>query len=584
MTYILGINAFHADAAACLFRDGELIAAIEEERLTRIKHWAGFPAQSIAYCLEAASILLNAVDHVAVNRNPYANLGWKMAYVLTRAPAPSAVLSRIRARRSWAAIGSLLKKHFPQAEFKGQIHQVAHHRAHLASAFYASPYENAVAVSIDGFGDFASTAWGIGRGCTLRMDGQVRFPHSLGIFYQSLTQYLGFPHYGDEYKVMGLAPYGTPRFAKEMRQIVRLRPDGSFHLDLRFFRHHFENFAYEWNDGSPLVGVLYSPALESLLGPSRKREAELEERHKDIARSVQSMFEEAVFHLLNRLHRKYKSGAIVLAGGCAFNSVANGKILTHTPFERIYIQPAAGDAGGAIGAAYSVWYDLTSSDRRFEMSHPYWGPEFSDSMIAQLLDGRRRDLEQACTVRWARSERELCGSAAQAIADGKVVGWFQGKMEWGPRALGNRSICCDPRRRDMKELLNKKIKRRESFRPFAPSVLREAVREWFEIDDDVPFMMKVYQIRSEKRERIPAVTHVDGSGRLQTVERTNNPRYYHLIREFESLTGVPMILNTSFNENEPVVCRPDQALNCFFRTKMDVLCLGNAILERQDSP
>ncbi len=580
--YVLGLNAYHGDSAACLVEDGVLVAAAEEERFRRVKHWAGFPSEAIRYCLDEAGIGLDQVDDLAVNRDPRANLWRKVLYSVVHRPDPRLVLARLRNARSWAAVGAQLGRAFPDQAFTGKVHHVEHHLAHLASAFLVAPFDEAVVASVDGFGDFASAAWGRGRGSHIEIDGRVLFPHSLGIFYQAATQYLGFPHYGDEYKVMGLAPYGEPSFIDEMRRIVRLRDDGSFRLDCRFFRHHAENVAYEWENGAPTVGLLYSPALEELLGPARPPEEPLTQRHMDIARSVQAMYEDAVFHLLNALHRRYGGDALVLAGGCAFNSVANGQVYQRTPFRRFYVQSAAGDAGGAIGAAFEVWCRRGGEGaRRFVMDHAYWGPSYSGAELAGLLESRRAELDdRGCRVRHVSDEGELCRLAARAIADGRVVGWFQGRMEWGPRALGNRSILCDPRRADMKDVLNRTIKRRESFRPFAPSILREAVADWFETDDDVPFMMKVFRIRREKRGLIPAVTHVDGSGRLQTVRRETNPRYYRLIEAFRDITGVPAVLNTSFNENEPVVCRPEEALDCFLRTKMDVLVLGDYLVER----
>ena len=419
-------------------------------------------------------------------------------------------------------------------------------------------------------------------GCEISTYGRVYFPHSLGIFYQALTQYLGFPHYGDEYKVMGLAPYGRASFLDAMRKIVRLLPDGGFELDLKFFRHHREDIAYQWADGSPEFGDLFSPALEQLLGPRRLPADPLEDRHRDIARSAQAMYEEAFFHLLSVLQKRSGLTDLSLAGGCAMNSVANGKVRRVTPFRRVYVQPAAGDAGGAIGSAFAVWHKL-GGKRTFVMDHAYWGPAFGAADISDLLAAHQAEVAAAdCTVEHIPDEATLCRRAAAAIADGKVVGWFQGRMEWGPRALGNRSIVCDPRRADMKALLNAKIKRRESFRPFAPSVLEEAVAEWFEEDDAVPFMMQVFQIREEKRKFIPAVTHVDGSGRLQTVSSLTNPRYHRLIESFRALTGIPMVLNTSFNENEPVVCKPQEALDCFLRTKMDLLVIGNTLIARRN--
>lgn len=595
MTFILGINAFHGDSSACLVRDGILVAAAEEERFRRIKHWAGFPSESIRYCLAEAGISLADVDHLAINQDSRASLGRKVWYTLTRRPDLGMVLDRLRNKRRRDSLETLIAQAFPGQAFRGQVHAVEHHLAHLSSAFHVSPFDEAVAVSVDGFGDFSSAAWGVGRGTDIRVEGRVHFPHSLGIFYQALTQFLGFPHYGDEYKVMGLAPYGEPKYLEQMRQIVLLQPDGSFRLDLDYFRHHREKIAYEWENGIPAFGELFSPALAGLLGPARRKDDPLEQKHKDLARSVQAMYEDAFFHLLNTLHAKHKLDAVTVAGGCGMNSVANGKIALKTPFKQVYVQSAAGDAGGAIGAAYSVWFGkcapLPPGERgsgegetpaRFHMDHAYWGPHFSDAVIGELLSGKSADLKaQGCTVEHIDDEGELCRRTAAAIADGEVIGWFQGRLEWGPRALGNRSILGDPRRADMKDILNLKIKRRESFRPFAPSVLREAVAEWFEQDAEVPFMMQVFQIREAQRPRIPAVTHVDGSGRLQTVSAATSPRYHRLISAFREQTGVPMVLNTSFNENEPVVCRPEEALDCFLRTKMDVLVLGDWMVKRE---
>lgn len=579
MSIILGINAYHGDSSACLVRDGELIAAVEEERFRRIKHWAGFPSEAVKYCLAEADIGLADLSHVAINQDAKANLWKKMSFTLGNRPDLGMVLDRVKNKRERAnALGELATS--VGTGFRGELHEVEHHLAHLSSAFHVSPYENAVVVSVDGFGDFASAAWGYGRDGQITIDDKVYFPHSLGIFYQALTQWLGFPHYGDEYKVMGLAPYGQPNFMSKMRQIVHLQKDGSFKLALDFFCHHKKKVEYEWENGEPKVGVLFSQALVELLGPVRKKGEELTQSHKNIARSVQAMYEEAFFHLLNALHAKHGGEALCLAGGCAMNSVANGKVYRNTPFRKVYIQSAAGDAGGAIGAAYAVWHKLGGM-RGFVMDHSYWGPHFTDADFSALLDKHARDLQtQSCEVTHVPDEIALCEQTARAISDGKVIGWFQGRMEWGPRALGNRSILGDPRRADMKDILNLKIKRRESFRPFAPSILREAVTDWFEQDDDVPFMMQVYPIRKEKQALIPAVTHVDGSGRLQTVMAETNPRYHKLISMFGQMTGVPIVLNTSFNENEPVVCKPEEALDCFLRTKMDVLVLGNWMVRR----
>jgi carbamoyltransferase len=577
---ILGLNAFHADSSAALVRDGKLIAAAEEERFRRIKHWAGFPSQAVAYCLREAGVQLSQVEHIAFNQDSRANLLRKIAYFLIKRPNINLVLGRLRNRRARAGLPELLAQAFPGQSLRAELHPVEHHLAHLSSAFYVGPFHQAAVVSIDGFGDFSSAAWGTAAGSEISTHGRVYFPHSLGIFYQALTQYLGFPHYGDEYKVMGLAPYGRMLWVDVMQKIVRLLPSGGFELDLKYFRHHCENIAYEWADGSPEFGDLFSPALEDLLGPRRMPNEPLKDRHRDIARSTQAMYEEAFFHLLRNLQERSGLTDLALAGGCAMNSVANGKVRRMTPFRRLYVQAAAGDAGGAIGAAFAVWHKL-GGQRRFVMDHAYWGPAFGTTNIAQLLGAHRQNLSAAgCTIEEISDEAELCRRTAAAIADGQVVGWFQGRMEWGPRALGNRSILCDPRRSDMKALLNAKIKRRESFRPFAPSVLEEAVSEWFEENDAVPFMMQVFQIRQEKWNLIPAVTHVDGSGRLQTVSRHANARYYRLIESFSAITGVPMVLNTSFNENEPVVCNPEEALDCFLRTRMDLLVIENTIISR----
>lgn len=601
MTIILGLNAYHGDSSACLLRDGKIVAAAEEERFRRIKHWAGFPTSAIGYCLSEAGAELSDIDIVAVNSDPRASLLKKIEFTIRQRPDFRLIADRLRNQRKRRSIGAELAAAFPEKRFSGKVQHVEHHLAHLASAYLVSPFEAACVASIDGFGDFSSAAWGVGCDVGIEIDDRVHFPHSLGVFYQALTQYLGFPHYGDEYKVMGLAPYGRPEYIGEMRHIVKLRDNGRFELDLRFFRHHRERIDYAWDGGSPHVGRLFSEELEKLLGPARGGDQLLEQKHRNVARSVQAMYEEAFFHLINHLHEKHRLRNLALAGGCAMNSVANGKVMRQSPFQRLYVQSAAGDAGGAIGAAVYVWHQIrnsitavaadTSPKRsvlegdapggRQIMDHAYLGPSADTTEIANLLQERAADISgNGCDILHITDQARLCNITAAAIARGEVIGWFQGRMEWGPRALGNRSIVCDPRRADMKDILNLKIKRRESFRPFAPSVLREYVTGWFEEDGDVPFMMQVYQIKEEKRPMIPAVTHVDGSGRLQTVYKQTNPRYWSLIEAFRDITGVPMVLNTSFNENEPVVCRPVEALECFLRTKMDVLVLGDYLIRR----
>ncbi|HWY51277.1 MAG TPA: carbamoyltransferase C-terminal domain-containing protein [Chthoniobacterales bacterium] len=608
---ILGLNAYHGDSAACLLVDGKLVAAAEEERFRRIKHWAGLPTNAINYVLEEGKLSLGEIDHIAINRKPGVNNLRRLGFVLTHWPHPKLMAQKIKNIRSAASIKEALEATYGsdlRAQFgtgiKAEVHHVEHHLAHLASTFLVSGFNEAACISIDGFGDFASTAFGFGQGGEVKIDNRVYFPHSLGIFYSALTQYLGFPHYGDEYKVMGLAPYGEPNYLEQLREVVRIRPDGSFRLNLRFFRHHIGNVSYTWRDCAPEVGTLYRRALVDLLGPPRRPDEPLEQKHKDIARSVQATYEKAFFALLQALHKQHPSDHLAIAGGCAMNSVANGKVYRRSPFKKMYCPAAAGDAGGAIGAAAFVQSELDKGaeagsseledrdsqllpsiyDLRSKRSliSAYLGPESSEEEIHALIDWKKKEISDGgCTIALVADEAELVSKTAKAIADGKIVGWFQGRMEWGPRALGNRSILADPRNAGIKDVLNAKIKRRESFRPFAPSILRESVAEWFETDDDVPFMMKVFQIRSKYRDMIPAVIHVDGTGRLQTVHKETNPRYHRLIEHFRDLTGIPVVLNTSFNENEPVVCYPEEALDCFLRTQMDVLVLGNFFIERK---
>ena len=578
---ILGINAHHADASACIVVDGKLVAAAEEERFRRIKHWAGFPSVAIRYCLREAGLeSINQVDRIAVNRDPNARLWQRAKFLIAKRPSLGAVKRRLENRAKIRDIRSEILEAFMVDSLKPKVHNVEHHRAHLASAFFVAPFEEAAVLSIDGFGDFVSAMWGRARGNRIEVLGEIGFPHSLGIFYTAMTQYLGFPHYGDEYKVMGLAPYGTPAFLDAMRDIVQVK-DGRFALNTDYFTHHTIGLDMVWHGGSPVIGPVFSDKLIAKLGPARAAQDPIEQRHKDLAASMQAMFEEAYFALANGLHKKTKLSALCLAGGCGYNSVANGLVFDRSPYRDLYIQAAAGDAGGAIGAAYWVWNEVLRNEKSFVMDHAYWGPAYDDDAIDKALAARRADLEEAqCVMERVTDERELCRRTAEQVAAGNVVGWFQGRMEWGPRALGNRSIVCDPRRADMKDILNHKIKRRESFRPFAPSVLREAVGEWFETDYDVPFMLQVYQIREDKRPQIPAVTHVNGSGRLQSVTEAQNPRYHHLIQAFRDLTGVPLVLNTSFNENEPVVNTPAEALDCFLRTKMDLLVMGDLMVRR----
>ncbi len=410
------------------------------------------------------------------------------------------------------------------------------------------------------------------------------FPHSLGLLYLAITQFLGFPKYGDEFKVMGLAPYGEPRYVRQIASLVQLQPDGQFALDLSYFRHWSDGVQMTWTDGEPSLGPVFTPKLEALLGRARKPDEPLTAAHEAIAASLQAVFEEAAAHVLRHVQRSTGERRLCLAGGCAMNSVANGKIRERTDFQEVYIQPAAGDNGTALGAAFHVWHDETSAARDFVMTHGYWGPEYGDGDVCRAIEARASEIGAArCARRIWTDEAGLDEWTAAQIAAGRVVGWYQGRMEWGARALGNRSIVADPRRQDMRDVINTRIKFRERFRPFAPSVLEGAMDEYFDGAAPDPFMLQVYPVRAEKRSVVPAITHVDGSGRLQTVGPETNPRYYRLISAFARATGVPMLLNTSFNENEPIVLTPDEALDCFLRTHMDVLVMGRHTIERREA-
>lgn len=576
--YILGLNAYHGDSAACLVKDGKLIAALEEERIRRIKHWAGFPSEAIKFCLDFAGIGVKDVDCVAISRDPRAYFLNKVIFTLKTRPKASFVLNRVKNLFKVGGIAYELAKNFGAEEekIKPKIYNIEHHRAHLASAFFVSPYEKAAVLSVDGMGDFVSTMWGIGEKNKMKIFGSVGYPHSLGFIYTAITQYLGFWKYGDEYKVMGLSAFGRPVYLEKLRDLIRLKKDGKFELHLDYFIFHKQGLGMVWEGGEPFVERLFSDELIRLLGPARKKDEPLEKRHEDIAASLQALYEEVFFHILENLYKQTKCDALCFAGGTAQNSLANGKIAGNSPFKNIYIPPAGYDAGTAVGAAFYCWNQILGNKREFIMSSPFWGPECDNEKIKNQISKIKNN---ELTTEYLE-EDELIKKTARFLADGKIVGWFQGRTEWGPRALGNRSILANPCLPEMKEILNVKIKRREPFRPFAPSVLEEAAKDYFEDGSPVPFMEKVYAIRPEKLNSIPAAAHIDGTSRLQTVNRKENPLYYDLIKEFGRLTGVPILLNTSFNENEPIVNRPEEAIDCFLRTKMDVLVLGNYLIER----
>jgi carbamoyltransferase len=512
---ILGINAYHGDASACLVQDGQLIAAVEEERFNRVKHWAGFPSESIRYCLKVGGISAADLDRVAVSFNPKANLNRKLLFTFQQRPSLSSLLDRFNKQSKSTSLKQQLAEacYSTPEEIRATIHNLEHHTTHLASAFFISPFEKAAILSIDGMGDFVSTLAAGGEGNHLEYFDRTHYPHSIGYLYNAITLYLGFPAYGDEYKVMGLAPYGEPEYLEAFRRIIYPKGD-SFELNLDYFNHHEQGIAMKWEDGAPIVEPFHSPELEKLLGPARNSKSEVTQKHQNIAASVQAVTEEIIFHLINRLSDRYKSENLCLAGGVAMNSVANGKITQNTPFKNIYIPVGAADNGTSIGAAFFIWNHLLKQPRNFVLDHAYWGSEFTDEEC--LLALQSHDLQPQI-----REREALLHHVVDALCEGKVVGWFQGRMEFAARALGNRSLLADPRRADMRDIINLKIKFREKFRPFAPSILEERVGEFFEVDEAAPFMEKVFKIRPEKREQIPAVTHVDGTGTLTKCESSN---------------------------------------------------------------
>ncbi|MEI6239047.1 MAG: carbamoyltransferase C-terminal domain-containing protein [Planctomycetia bacterium] len=582
MTVILGINFLHADSSACLFVDGQLTMAVAEERLgRRVKHDPAFPAAAIRAVLDDAGLALKDIDNVAVPRRPRANLGPKVRYVAAHP------LSGFR-----AYLGHRRRRRMQDEALKTQVARacgsdpgtarfettlVEHHLAHVASAYYCSPFEGLTAgFSFDGSGDFASMMATRCEGQRIEVLDRVLLPHSLGFFYTAICQAIGFDRFGEEYKVMGLAAYGEDEFGDLMKRLVQLPGNGWFRLARGLFVMPGTSGAMECDDaGKVEIPPLYSESLLKAIGGKRHRDDPVSHREKALARSCQVRFEEAFMHCAKRLHQLVPTDKIAYAGGCALNGVANARLLRDTPFRQPYLQAASSDEGCAIGAALWTWHNVLGRKERFHMKHAYWGPRHPETAM-------RKSAEAAGTP-WRTLEADrVVPVVAQLIRQGLVVGWYQGRSEWGPRALGNRSILADPTRPEMKDLINAKIKRREMFRPFAPTVLRPSVSKYFEQDVFSPFMMHVVKIRPEWREKMPAITHVDGTGRLQSIERETNPLYYDLIQEFGRLSGVDILLNTSFNENEPIVDTPDQALACFLRTGLDALCLGHELLVKPE--
>ncbi|HEY3975016.1 MAG TPA: carbamoyltransferase C-terminal domain-containing protein [Candidatus Sulfotelmatobacter sp.] len=577
---ILGLNMFHADASAAIVLDGEIKFAIAEERLNRQKHFGGFPALAVKACLDAVGAKISDIEHIAVGQDSDANLTKKVQYALAN---PAKILNFIRLRQRKEAmrdVRSLLSKALDvdAAQLRFQEHHLEHHIAHIASAYYCSPWDKAAGFSYDGSGDFVSTMMARCEGNEIEVLDRVFLPHSLGSFYSMICEFIGYGKYGDEGKVMGLAPYGKDTYCEAIGKIVTpsFKANRGFALDLSYFKSLGSNQGMQvLADGTVKLARHFSARMEELFGDPRHPHAEIAQRDMDLAFAMQNRFEEIFFHLSNQLHSQVPLEDLALAGGCALNSVANGKLFDRTPFRRTYIQPAAGDEGLAIGAALHTYHSVLKQPHRHELKNSYLGPEFSDSRIQSAL--QRAGLDARKLDRAA-----LLDAVADEIAAGNVVGWFQGRMEWGPRALGNRSIVAHPGLPNMKDVLNARIKHREWFRPFAPSILADYQREYFERDHPSPFMLHVYKIRAEKRKELCAVNHVDDTGRLQSVTREENPMYYDLISAFHRKTGIPVILNTSFNENEPIVCTPEEAIDCFQRTRMDTLAIGPFLVVKPD--
>ena len=573
--YILGLNAYHADSSAAIFKDGEMIAAIEEERFTRIKHWSGFPAEAIKFCLSEAGVSLSTLDYITIGRDPSAKLGNKVKYLIKNPSLLGGAISRLNNSRQVSSLKDEFYRIDPEVDYnetRKKIKNVEHHRSHLASAFFASPFEEAAVLSIDGSGDFTTTMIATGKGNKINVIDSIDFPVSCGLFYTAFTQFLGFPHYGDEYKVMGLASYGQPLYADKVKGVLQFLPGGLYSWKEEYFVQPTKaGFKYEHH--VPSVGNLYSEKFAKEFGGPRKAGEELTQYHKDLAASVQKVTEDLIFHILENLQQNTGLKNVCVAGGVAQNSVANGKITSATGFNNVYIPSAGHDAGISMGSALYLYNHILDNPRTAPVYSAYTGSRFSNDEIEKVLKKEGVQYRKL-------NDHDLYEAVSDKLMEPGVVGWFSGRAEFGPRALGGRSILADPRNAAAKELLNLKVKRRENFRPFAPSILKEYSAEYFSKSDEVPFMEKVFPIRSEKQGLIPAVTHVDGTGRLQTVDKNISPRYYELIDTFRKKTGIPILLNTSFNENEPIVNTPIEALNCFLRTNMDMLVLENCVIER----
>ena len=583
---ILGISAFYHDSAACLIIDGRIISAAQEERFTRKKHDHGFPSNAIEYCLKEAGIEPQDLDYVAFYDKPFQKFDRLLSTYLTYAPRGFA--SFLKAMPLWLKQKLWIKDFIAdELKFEGKILFPEHHQSHAASAFFPSPFQDAAFLTVDGVGEWTTSSYGVGENNKIDIMGELHFPHSLGLLYSAFTYFTGFRVNSGEYKLMGLAPYGNPVYVDIIKEkLIDLKDDGSFKMNMQYF-----NFAAGLTMTNRKFATLFG-------GPPRKPESEITQREMDIARSIQEISEEILLKMVNHVYNQTNKSNLVLAGGVALNCVGNGRILREGPFENIWIQPAAGDAGGALGAALFTWHQYLNQARepqskRDSQRGSYLGPDFSDIEIKAYLDSKQIPYHHF-------EDSELFSSVAQLIADEKVIGWFQGRIEFGPRALGNRSIIGDARSPEMQSTMNLKIKYRESFRPFAPSILREKVADVFDLEQESPYMLLVAQVKKElwldmdkgrsglslinsPRSTVPAITHVDQSARIQTVNPIDNPRYHALISSFFELTGSPVIINTSFNvRGEPIVCTPEEAFTCFMRTEMDHLVLGNYILNKTE--
>ena len=573
---ILGLNYYHPDASAVLIKSGNIVAAVEEERFVRIKHFSGFPHKSIDYCLKKGGINISDLDFVALNFKPNSNIKEKFLYSIKNLHK-SATLKKIYNLKNKLKNKEDLKKYLDEGNFKGKILNIDHHLSHLASAYYLSNFEFSLGLTIDGFGDFCSMQSFLCNKNEIKPIKKVIFPHSLGIFYQATTQYLGFKNYGDEYKVMGLASYGKPNFIKEFSEIAEFSEENYFKLNLKYFTHHSDkNFKYSFEDGRPLFNDLYSKMYVEKFGISRKKNEPITDHHKNIACSMQKHFENIILKILNSLHDKYKIDNLCLSGGCAFNSKLNGLIKNETNFKNIFIQPNAGDAGGALGASLIANKKNALKNENLK-NIVYLGPDYSNDFIEDMIKNKN-NLNNFIIKKL--TDDEIYKLTAENISKNLIVGWFKGRMEWGPRALGNRSILANPMEKDIKNILNLKIKLREKFRPFAPSIIYEEKDKYFYLDYHSPFMLNVVEAKEIAKVKIPAVVHVDNTCRVQTVKEEENIHFYNLIKKFKELTGVPVLVNTSFNENEPIVQNPEEALNCFLRTDMDFLVLENWTISR----